>query len=607
MIRRFSLLSVLTLLLAILAACTVPAPTQVPAAAPAADQEPAAVAPTAAPAEAEVAEVAYAGTYTAQLPAADSPGRDITLTLAEDGSATMTTDYLNDQPPIVETGTWQANPDGTATVTLTAQGDREYFEPQVIVFQLEGEALSSVVFDPSVYGEGLTLTRAEAEVVAAPAESSTVAEAAPGEPVADVPSVEISPANTYITVRPAASGGSQFLALQLQEDGSALFGTESMDGDEEIVEMGTWQDNGDGTVTVTLTGNQDRQYDQPVAITFQREGDMLQSVGAEEMFGSEGLGLRLAADVARDIEASLISIDLEAGFPLDPTFVSVQAGGPVDASLLRPDCAGFINRYPVVSVNWTGTAPFVEAFFLSDSDTTMLVVTPDGKTLCNDDANEDLLDPVIEIENPVSGRYEIWVGSYAKNQLVPGVLVLTANPEINIGTLDLGSLIRRPPLPEVKAAPTPISHTATLTETIKAQIAAAPALKAGSGPITVDIAAAGDIPLFQLGLENEACNGLVAAVPDHIVRWPAEGETLRIFFEGDVDSTLLVVGPNGSVACSDDVEQGTNINPLVALDSAPAGPYLIWVGRINPDAPVTGRLTVTTDAAAAPAVLSPAQ
>lgn len=605
--RRFSLLFILALLLGMLAACAVPAPAQLPAPA---EPEPVAAAPTAAPAEAEVPEVAYAGTYTAQLPAADSPGRDITLTLAEDGSVTMTTDYLNDQPPIVETGTWQANPDGTATVTLTAQGDREYFEPQVIVFQLEGETLSSVVFDPSVYGQGLALTKTEAETVAAaptaaPAEAEAVA--APAGVAAEVEDIEISPSNTYLTLRAGASGGSQLMVLQLREDGSAVFGSESLADEPEVIQTGTWQDDGDGTITVSLTANQDRQYDQPVVITFQREGDMLQSVGAEEMFGSEGLSLRLAADVARDIESSLVSIDLEAGFPLDPTFVSVQAGGPIDASLLRQDCVGYINQYPVVSVDWTGTAPFVEAFFLSDSDTTMLVVTPDGKTLCNDDANEDLLDPVIEIENPVSGRYEIWIGSYAKNQLVPGVLVLTANPEINIGTLDLGSLIRRPPLPEVKAAPTPISHTATLTETIKAQIAAAPALKAGSGPITVDIAAAGDIPLFQLGLENEACNGLVAAVPDHIVRWPAEGEALRIFFEGDADSTLLVVGPDGLVACSDDVEQGANINPLVALDNAPAGPYLIWVGRIDADAPVTGRLTVTTDAAAAPAVLGPAQ
>ncbi len=553
--------------------------------------------PTAVPVEAPAPEVDYAGTYTAGLPAADSPGREITLTLAEDGSATMATDYLNDQPPVVETGSWQANPDGTATVTLTGQAGEEYAEPVVIVFQLEGETLSAVEYDASLYGsEGLTFTRVEPEAAAAPAEAA-------GEPAP----IEISPANTYLTVRPAASGSSQLLVLQLREDNSALFGTESMGDDPTVVESGTWQDNGDGTVTVVLSGTQDQQYEEPVELTFQRDGDLLQLVGSEERFGTAGLSLRLAADVARDIKASLVTLDLEAGFPLDPTFVSVQAGGPVDSSLLRQDCKGFINQYPVVTVNWTGTAPFVKAFFLSDSDTTMLVVTPDGQTLCNDDANENLLDPVIEIENPMSGEYHIWVGSYAKNQLVPGVLVLTANPELNIGTFDLGSLIRRPPLPEVKPAPAPISHTATLTETIKAQIAAAPALKAGSGPLTVDITATGDIPLFQLGLENEACNGLIAAVPDHILRWPAEGEALRIYFEGDADSTLLVVGPGGAVACSDDVEQGANINPLIALDNAPAGPYLIWVGRFNPDAPVTGQLTVTSDAAAVPAVLGPAQ
>ena len=66
--------------------------------------------------------------------------------------------------------------------------------------------------------------------------------------------------------------------------------------------------------------------------------------------------LNLAADVARKVGPALVTIDLTAGFPLDPTFVSVNGGGEVDASLLSPDCKGYINRNPVVTVNWTGAA-----------------------------------------------------------------------------------------------------------------------------------------------------------------------------------------------------------------------------------------------------------
>ena len=97
------------------------------------------------------------------------------------------------------------------------------------------------------------------------------------------------------------------------------------------------------------------------------------------LYGSEGMTLRLAADVVESLNTSLISIDLQAGFPLDPTFVSVNAGGQVDASLLSSECSGFVNTQPVVTVHWAGKAPFVKAFFVSDDDPTMIVGTPDGQ------------------------------------------------------------------------------------------------------------------------------------------------------------------------------------------------------------------------------------
>lgn len=93
------------------------------------------------------------------LPAASSPGRVITLTLYDDGSLEMSTDYMNDEPPIVEVGTWEQGDDDTLTVTLTGQADRAYDEPVVITFAQDGELLEAVEYDTSLYGsEGLTLT-----------------------------------------------------------------------------------------------------------------------------------------------------------------------------------------------------------------------------------------------------------------------------------------------------------------------------------------------------------------------------------------------------------------------------------------------------------------
>ena len=45
------------------------------------------------------------------------------------------------------------------------------------------------------------------------------------------------------------------------------------------------------------------------------------------------------------------------------------------------------------------------------SDTTLLVNLPDGTWVCSDDVLGR--DPVIELGNPQSGNYNIWVGTYA--------------------------------------------------------------------------------------------------------------------------------------------------------------------------------------------------
>ena len=71
-------------------------------------------------------------------------------------------------------------------------------------------------------------------------------------------------------------------------------------------------------------------------MTFQREDDFLQSIDAQDQFGSEGLRLRLAADVAGDVSASLVTMDLAAGFPL---------ALDMNLSTMESDLRQQLNRY----------------------------------------------------------------------------------------------------------------------------------------------------------------------------------------------------------------------------------------------------------------------
>lgn len=631
--RRTIPLIVLALALLALAACSPSLPLPEAPVPPAA--EPQAVEAPAAPAEALLPEQ-FVGIYAASLPAADSPGREVTVELAADGSAVVTSDYQNNQPPIVETGAWSGDASGAASVALTAQDGQPYFEPNVFTLALDGEEL--VVSDEAgrvarfartavaaaepvaavvptaaapavVMGDKITTTETLTTSGGMTATMITVTQSVTVTAPGTAGAAAVSLGNTYLALLPAASGGgTRLVALTLFDDGAAQLATEFANEETPLVELGSWVDNGDDTFTVTLTGRPDGAYDAPIAVTFQRDGDAVQSIDQQELYGSEGLHLRLAAEVARAADASLVSIDLDAGFPLDPTFVSVQGGGEVDVSLLSSECVGFVNRQPVVTLNWTGEAPFVETFFVSDSDPTLLVLTPDGRLLCNDDANDDLLDPVVEISDPVTGTYKIWVGSYAKNQLIPGVLVLTTKPEVNIGTFNLGALIQRPLVAEVQPAAKRVATADKAMAAIRAMGADSTTLAPGDKPVSVSLTVSGTIPLFELGLPDPACNGLVSGVPDFVFNWAGDGAPFSVFFEGDSDATLLVLSEDAQLlACGDDAETDVNINPVVAVAEAKSGLYGVWIGRINPEQPVAGVLTVSTVADATPKPLGPVQ
>ncbi|NIR17587.1 MAG: hypothetical protein GWN86_28235, partial [Desulfobacterales bacterium] len=73
-------------------------------------------------------DISLLGKYVAKLRAADSPGRVITLTLEQDNLARMSHDYLNNRPPILQTGTWKSHRDGFVTVWLTNQDGRAISE-----------------------------------------------------------------------------------------------------------------------------------------------------------------------------------------------------------------------------------------------------------------------------------------------------------------------------------------------------------------------------------------------------------------------------------------------------------------------------------------------
>jgi hypothetical protein len=104
--------------------------------------------------------------------------------------------------------------------------------------------------------------------------------------------------------------------------------------------------------------------------------------------------------------------NLSAGFNPDPHVTSIDAGGSDQNPISGSGCAGYINAArPDLDINYSSGSYKLFIYAQSSSDTTLLVNLPDGSWVCSDDAMGR--NPVVALDNPPSGNYNIWVGTYA--------------------------------------------------------------------------------------------------------------------------------------------------------------------------------------------------
>jgi len=116
------------------------------------------------------------------------------------------------------------------------------------------------------------------------------------------------------------------------------------------------------------------------------------------------------------------TINLNAGFTPDPQVISLQSGGQINAERLSSSCRGFIANAPDVRLNYSaGSLPLILSVN-ANADTTLVVNAPDGSWYCDDDGGERGLNPSLRWNRPMSGRYEIWVGTYGNASLQPADL-----------------------------------------------------------------------------------------------------------------------------------------------------------------------------------------
>ncbi|MCC7321139.1 MAG: peptidase S1 [Rubellimicrobium sp.] len=116
-------------------------------------------------------------------------------------------------------------------------------------------------------------------------------------------------------------------------------------------------------------------------------------------------------------------IQLGAGFTPDPYVRNITAGGSRNLASCGLNAAGFVADRPDFDLYYNAGGYQLTIAVTSYADAILLVSAPDGSWFYSDDYRGH--DPAITFQNPQSGLYDIWIGSYDGSRRNPGQLIIT--------------------------------------------------------------------------------------------------------------------------------------------------------------------------------------
>ncbi|MEQ8404698.1 MAG: hypothetical protein RKE49_06335 [Oceanicaulis sp.] len=314
------------------------------------------------------------------------------------------------------------------------------------------------------------------------------------------------------------------------------------------------------------------------------------SIAAAAGLAAAVAGTAAAQDWTRP--AAFGGTELSSGFSPDPHVRNLTAGGTIRAAARFSNCTGYIADAPDYSVSYqAGGFPLI---FTADSDrdTTLIINDPNGDWWCDDDGAQEPLNPMIRFDQPASGRYDVWVGTYASGAGVPAALFISeigehtresvnqgyssggdySRPgggliEANTGSMGLGG-------GSAASAGGPNPNAAPLYRALS--------LSAGfsNDPRSIELTAGGAYNARDI--QGASCTGNIASAPDVSLNYSAGSFPLTLTADSREDTTLVVRGPDGRWSCDDDGADAP-FNPLITFDNPRSGEYDIWVGTFGDD------------------------
>lgn len=129
--------------------------------------------------------------------------------------------------------------------------------------------------------------------------------------------------------------------------------------------------------------------------------------------------------------------ELDTGFLPDPHAVQIVSGATAADAVAIADqgltpqnggaCRGYATSTPDYIVRVGNAGSYLRFAVEAPGDTTLVINDGAGNWWCSDDEGGSL-NPLIEMQNPVTGQYDIWVGSYEAGANIQGVLSVSELP-----------------------------------------------------------------------------------------------------------------------------------------------------------------------------------
>ncbi|MCC6982522.1 MAG: hypothetical protein IT535_04565 [Bauldia sp.] len=117
-------------------------------------------------------------------------------------------------------------------------------------------------------------------------------------------------------------------------------------------------------------------------------------------------------------------ITLNAGFLPDPYRRRVTAGGGNNLAACS-NWNGWIAVRPDFDLRYSAGGYKLTIAIESSVDTILLINAPDGQWYYNDDSANYGLGASYTFNNPQSGLYDIWIGTYNRASGIPANLIIT--------------------------------------------------------------------------------------------------------------------------------------------------------------------------------------